>query len=267
MTNSKNKSFILHLDSLVILEKLSDEQAGKIFKAIYTYQKTNEILQLDFALDLAFTPFLNQFARDEEKYKITCERRKEAGSKGGKQKVANASKSKQKVANLADNKNKSDSKNDSDSDSESKNIIKSQFESFWNLYDKKESRKDCEKKFQLALRKESFEKIMAGLQAYAKVRGSDKKYWKLPETWLNKESWNDEYSAASLKSINFIEELNSIAGEQLFKVIDTHYDKALLRCITIDHKEQALKLDGEKRKKIKEKIAEKYPNKTLEVTY
>ena len=95
----------------------------------------------------------------------------------------------------------------------------------------------------------------------------DKKYWKMPETWLNKESWNDEYSGAGLKSTNFIDELNSIAGEQLFKVIDTHYDKALLRCITIDHKEQALKLDSEIRKKIKEKIAEKYPSKALEVTY
>lgn len=122
MTNSTNKSFILHLDSLVILEKLSDEQAGKIFKSIYNYQKKGEIEKLDFALDLALTPFVNQFLRDDEKYKITCERRKEAGAKGGKQKVANASKSKQKIANLAD----SDSKNKSDSDSDSKNESKSE---------------------------------------------------------------------------------------------------------------------------------------------
>ena len=61
---------------MVILEKLSDEQAGKLFKAIYSYQKTNEILQLDFALDLALTPFLNQFLRDEEKYKNVVERNK-----------------------------------------------------------------------------------------------------------------------------------------------------------------------------------------------
>lgn len=124
MTNQKNKSFILHLDSLVILEKLSKEQAGELFNAIYKYQKTGQIIKLDFALDLAFTPFLNQFLRDDEKYKITCERRKEAGSKGGKQKVANASKSKQKVANVADSDSKSDSKSDSDSDSDSKNNIK-----------------------------------------------------------------------------------------------------------------------------------------------
>jgi hypothetical protein len=112
-TINNRKSFILHKDSLDILDKLSDEQAGKLFKSIHFYQKKQEIPELDFALDLVFTSFLNQFRRDDENYKITCEARKLAGSKGGKQKVANASNCKQKVANLADNKSesKSESKN------------------------------------------------------------------------------------------------------------------------------------------------------------
>ncbi len=183
MTNSKNKSFILHLDSLVILEKLSDEQAGKLFKAIYSYQKTNEILQLDFALDLALTPFLNQFARDDEKYKITCERRKEAGAKGGKQKVANASKSKQKVANLAD----SDSKNKSDSDSKNdinisslrevkKEQFEKDFEEFWEAYNPvktkdgrivdKGSKKLAKVAYEKALKKYTADQIFEGTQDY-----------------------------------------------------------------------------------------------------
>ena len=114
MTN--RKSFIIHKDSLDILDKLSDEQAGKLFKAIYFYQKTQKMPQLDFALDLVFTSFFNQFKRDDENYKITCEARKIAGSKGGQKKVANASNCLQKVANLADSKNESesDSKNKSD---------------------------------------------------------------------------------------------------------------------------------------------------------
>jgi hypothetical protein len=119
MTNqtNKRKSFIIHKDSIEILDKLSDEQAGKLFKAIQFYQITGKSPSLDFTLDLVFTPFLNQFIRDDEDYKKTCEARKEAGSKGGKQKVANTSKSKQKVANLAD----SDSKSKSDSKNKNKN--------------------------------------------------------------------------------------------------------------------------------------------------
>ena len=112
-TQTQNKSFILHKDSLSVLNKLTDEQAGKLFKSIFAYQVQN-ILPNDELVSIIFEPFLNQFKRDAENYKKTCEARKIAGSKGGKQKVANASKSKQKVANLADNdsKNKNESKND-----------------------------------------------------------------------------------------------------------------------------------------------------------
>jgi len=118
--SSKRKSFVLHKDSLDILPDLTDDQAGKLFKAIHAYQIDDEIT-LDQITKMVFLPFKNQFIRDDDKYLETCERRAVAGSKGGKQKVANASKCKQTLANVADsvskNKSKSDSKSDSDSDS------------------------------------------------------------------------------------------------------------------------------------------------------
>lgn len=112
------KSFILHLDSLSVLDELTDEQAGKLLKACYAFNTGNE-LELDQLLKIVFTPFKNQFSRDAEKYKKTCENRALAGSKGGKQRAANqasASNDKQTLANQAD----SDSKNDSVSDSKNK---------------------------------------------------------------------------------------------------------------------------------------------------
>jgi hypothetical protein len=130
MTNKK-KSFLLHIDSLDILDDLTNGQAGVLFKAIKAHQN-NEEFDLDSIVKIAFSPFKNQFARDDEKYTKTCERRAIAGSKGGKQKVANASNSKQNVANVADsvskNKNKSDSK--SDSDNKSKDIVTTKKHSF-----------------------------------------------------------------------------------------------------------------------------------------
>ena len=137
MTNqTQSKSFILHKDSLSVLNKLTDEQAGKLFKSIFIYQ-TENVLPDDNLISIIFEPFLNQFKRDVENYKKTCEARKIAGSKGGKQKVANASKSKQKVANLADN----DSKSKNESKNESKNdlpifINKDLFDSFVEMRNK-----------------------------------------------------------------------------------------------------------------------------------
>lgn len=122
--NKKRKSFVLHKDSLDILDDLDDQQVANLFRAIKAFHN-DENLELDQITKITFAPFKNQFIRDNEKYEKTCERRAKAGSKGGLAKVANAknaSKTKQKVANqanLADSKNKSDSDNDSKSDSES----------------------------------------------------------------------------------------------------------------------------------------------------
>ncbi len=96
---------MLFNDSLDILDKLTDEQAGILFKRISAYHKGEADIIDNGLIDIVFHPFKNQFQRDLEKYELTCKRRAEAGSKGGKQRVANqaiASKSKQKQANQAD---------------------------------------------------------------------------------------------------------------------------------------------------------------------
>jgi len=118
-------SFILHIDYLCILEDLTNEQRGELFYAMYCYQISKEI-EISSIIKIAFSQFKNQFDRDNVKYKKTVEARKQAGSMGGKQKVANlanATKSKQDVPNLAvsDNKNKKDSDSVKDNVKESKN--------------------------------------------------------------------------------------------------------------------------------------------------
>lgn len=112
---SERKSFIIHKDSLSVLKKLTDDQAGKLFKAISAYQE-DKILPEDNLISIIFEPFLNQFQRDEENWQKVREARINAGSMGGKQKLANASKRKQKEANLAVSVSKSVSVSVSKSD-------------------------------------------------------------------------------------------------------------------------------------------------------
>lgn len=115
----------MYVDSLDILKKLTDEQAGQLIKAIAKYHSGDDF-ELDPLLDIVITPFISQFKRDAEKYKKTCEKRALAGAKGGKQKqanLANASKSKQDVANLADNETVNDTDTVSDTDKDINTLV------------------------------------------------------------------------------------------------------------------------------------------------
>ena len=81
--SDRKKSFILHHDSLGILNKLDDAQAGKLFKAIYLYNIVGDI-DCDNQTELLLYPVQSQVDRDLESYKKIVERNKNNGSKGGR---------------------------------------------------------------------------------------------------------------------------------------------------------------------------------------
>jgi len=116
------KSFVIYCDIGDQLELLTDEQVGVLFRSVVKYASNEEELSSnDGMVKLLFSVIKKQIDRDTEKYKTVCERRREAGSKGGKQKVANAkqnlanvanaSNCNQNLANVADNDNDNDSDN------------------------------------------------------------------------------------------------------------------------------------------------------------
>jgi hypothetical protein len=121
MTNqNQRKSFIIHKDSLDILDQLNDEQAGKLFKAIFQYQKTGEIESLDQFTKIILTPFISQFKRDEDKWLNVVERNRANIAKRWNTKNTTG-----KTGIPKDTKNTdSDSKSVSDSVSDSKSDIK-----------------------------------------------------------------------------------------------------------------------------------------------
>lgn len=98
------------------------------------------------------------------------------------------------------NKNKDNNKN---KNKDKNNKEDEDFEIFWNKYDNKKSKSKALASFKTALKKESFEKIMAGLENYIKNRKPDKMFWKHPASWLNSECWNDEYSTKQDNHNNF----------------------------------------------------------------
>jgi len=86
----------------------------------------------------------------------------------------------------------------------------SEFERFWNLYNKKVDKKKCEKKWKL-LTKEQRTKIFETLPAYIEST-PNVKFRKNPYTYLNNESWNDEIVSATKNTNNGLFETTVIDG-------------------------------------------------------
>jgi len=113
------KSFILHLDSLDVIDELNDQQIAELFKAIIDFQKTGKT-NLKGLMKVVFIPFKNQFLRDQNKYDTKCETNRINGSKGGRPKKSKDNPDKPKITQRLNNKPKK-AYSDNDSDSDSKN--------------------------------------------------------------------------------------------------------------------------------------------------
>jgi len=120
-----SKSFIVHKDSLSVLDDLTDEQCGQLFRAIKAYQ-LDEPIDLPSIVKVAFSPFRSQFIRDNDKYQNIVERNKNNGAKGGrpkKPKEPSGLSGNPEKPQKADSVSKSDSDSDSNKDSKSKEIV------------------------------------------------------------------------------------------------------------------------------------------------
>lgn len=66
------------------LKSLSYEQIGKIFMAMFQYEKTKEKPELDPVSDMAFYFIRSQMERDQQAYEEKCKRSRQNGMKGGR---------------------------------------------------------------------------------------------------------------------------------------------------------------------------------------
>ncbi len=80
------ESFIVHTDDAECVDALTDEGAGRLFKALLNYSKNGAYPELSGAEAMAFLFMKKQLDRDSEKYREICEKRRLAGSLGGRPK-------------------------------------------------------------------------------------------------------------------------------------------------------------------------------------
>lgn len=78
------KAFVLYSDYYETWQHLTDEQLGKLTRAIFEYVNEGVILEPSNSLFFIFNPIRLQLERDALKYKEIQEKRAEAGKKGGR---------------------------------------------------------------------------------------------------------------------------------------------------------------------------------------
>lgn len=217
---SNRKSFVLHKDSLQVLDDLSDEQAGRLFKAIRAIQ-LGEDIEIDALTKIALSPFKAQFVRDNEKYERIVERNKKNGLKGGRPKTEDNPEEAKKPSGLInnpENPQKAVSVSVSDSDSVSDKDIKEldqskiaraklqedSFNYWWKEYPKKVAKPSAFKAWQKVTKKmdeQTITELTNHIVSDVKYRladlatGSDKfiGFDRLhATTYLNQERYNDD---------------------------------------------------------------------------
>lgn len=111
----EKKSFILYIDRKKELDLLTAEQCGILFKAIFDYVDSGNIVDIDdIAIKLMFSVFKSQIDENSAKWEECKKKRSEAGKKGmaarwnnnknnkDKQTITNDNKDKQTVTKITD---------------------------------------------------------------------------------------------------------------------------------------------------------------------
>lgn len=121
---SEKKSFILYTDNRSQINMLSDQQAGRLFKALFAFAESGDIPAFDDGMTtMAFSFISAQIKRDSDKYDDVCKKRSENGKKGGrpsekakKPNVFFEKQNKQTKAKKADNDTVTENENKTDTD-------------------------------------------------------------------------------------------------------------------------------------------------------
>lgn len=130
-------SFILYTDYAKHINLLNNEQAGVLFKNIFSYIETGNVLDMDAVTQMAFSFIKSDLDRNADKYNEVIEKRRKAGAIGGHTKaqnrlanvanVASAKCDRTNVANVADNDNDNVNVNVNDNDNDKYKRSKNKF--------------------------------------------------------------------------------------------------------------------------------------------
>ena len=113
--------FVLYKSHFAPISTLSDEQLGRLFRAVYRWQIEGEA-ETEPDIAMAFGFLVNQFRIDKDKYLMRCEQNQENGKLGGRPKKTVWLSENQSVYEKAKKPdNEKDNENEKEKDNDKKN--------------------------------------------------------------------------------------------------------------------------------------------------
>lgn len=208
------KSFVLYTDLLELVEELTDDEAGLLFKTILRY--VNDLNpEIPKEIKLAFIPIKQDLKRDLKKYNEQVERinrinaeRKRKKEEQTRNDIVTTSYEVEGV-NVNVNVNDNDNDNVLSKDNENNNSIinntcsnqalnecknDTKFDTFWKAYPRKTGKQKCLNWFKIHKPDDALvQKMVQTIEAFKKSnQWRDPQYIPYPYTWLNRGGWDDE---------------------------------------------------------------------------
>lgn len=193
----KKPSFLVYYDNEVVIVRLSDEEAGKLFKSLFPYGR--EEIKPDFekspALAMAFDILSMTIDRDKEKYVKRCEKNREniqkRWTKAGKQSNTNVYAGKQSNTKHTDKDKDMDKDMERDSNIDYQQIADMYNEiciSFPRLTKLSDSRKKAIRARLNQYAIEDFKRLFELAEESSFLKGQNARNWSANFDWLIKDS-------------------------------------------------------------------------------
>lgn len=121
--STEQKGFIVYKDLHAVVDELTDEQAGQLFKGMIAYSADGTEPKFDGVLKFVFIPIRQQMDRDSDKYDEKCEKNRENARKRW-ERNANGSERMRSDANYANTNTDTDTDTKTETDTNTESAFK-----------------------------------------------------------------------------------------------------------------------------------------------
>lgn len=196
--------------------KLSDQEVGRLFRALMKYNETGERQELAGRESIAFDFIADDIDRAQKNYRDKCAKNRANASNRG-QPQPNGSERDQAQSNVSEreqpqpngsesdqykynhNHNHNDNHEEEDNLSPAhppqKETADATFDRFWEAYPKKQGKGAAKKAFRAAKKKVTLETMLSAVEQQKQSfqwNQNGGQYIPSPARWLSEERWNDE---------------------------------------------------------------------------